>query len=245
MVEVDWPIIRRAYEAEIKSVAALAREHGVSRNAIARRAQAEGWFDPRPKPGGPAVPKAGPAESGPAGLTPPPDPVQPGDGLTARERLFVAEYLVDLDPVAAARRAGVDAAAAAAESQVWQAHPGVQAAIEAGLAARVARVGITADRVLQELARVGFAVMTDFVSWTDDQIAIRDSASLTRDQAAAITELSRTRDGVRVKFDKLPALNALARYLGLPGAGHAAAGSERDDTMVIRADEPIPEKPVL
>ena len=83
------------------------------------------------------------------------------------------------------------------------------------------------------------------MSWTDDQVAIRDSALLSRDQAAAITELTRTRDGVRVKFDKLPALNALARYLGLPGAGQGAVGSERDDALVIRPDEPIPEKPIL
>jgi phage terminase small subunit len=244
MAEVDWAAIRCAYESARQSVAALAREYGVSRDSIARRARAEGWCDQRRRPP-PAVPAAATGEVAPSRLAPPPDPAPPADGLTARQRLFVAEYLVDLDAAAAARRVGVEGAAAAAEGEKWQADPAVRAAIEAGLGARVARAGITADRVLQELARIGFAVMTDFVSWTDDQVAVRDSASLTRDQAAAITELSRTRDGVRVKFDKLPALNALARYLGLPGAGQGAAGAERDDALVIRPDEPIPEKPIL
>ena len=241
MTEVDWAKIRDAYETGRHPVAALAREFGVGRDVLSRRARNEGWHDPRSRRSRAApVPEA--AGSRPA---PPPDPPPPADGLTPRQRVFVAEYLVGLDATAAARRAGIEAATAAAEGEKWLEDPAVKAAVEAGLSARVARAGITADRVLQELARIGFAVMTDFVSWTDDQVAIRDSASLTRDQAAAITELTRTRDGVRVKFDKLPALNALARYLGLPGAGPSGPGGEREDAMVIRPDEPIPEKPIL
>ncbi len=249
MTEIDWQRIRDAYETAHYPITTLARDYGVSRAALSRRALAEGWLAPKKKNRSTARIEredGGRADPAPPRLAPPPDPPSPLDGgLSPRQRLFVAEYLVDLDEAAAMRRIGIPLVTATLEGRSWLEDPKIQAAIEAGLAARVARVGVTADRVLQELARIGFAVITDFVSWTDDQVAIRDSALLTRDQAAAITELTRTRDGVRVKFDKLPALNALARYLGLPGAGQVAVGSERDDALVIRPDEPIPENPVL
>jgi phage terminase small subunit len=58
---------------------------------------------------------------------------------------------------------------------------------------RTERTGITADRVLRELALIGFANMADYMSVGDHGHPCVDFSGLTRDQAAAIKEIrSRT-----------------------------------------------------
>ncbi|MDB5453531.1 MAG: BcepC6B, partial [Caulobacteraceae bacterium] len=72
---------------------------------------------------------------------PPPGP----NALTDRQRLFVEEYLVDLNLAAAARRAGY--APSTAHSPDGLLSPAVHAAIDGALAARAERTRVTADRV--------------------------------------------------------------------------------------------------
>ena len=78
---------------------------------------------------------------------------------------------------------------------------------------------ITQEWVLQEIARVAFADMSQFVEWTPDGIKIIDSAELTKDQLAAISEVSVevTENGriVCIKLhDKAKALELLLRLAG-------------------------------
>ncbi|MFV0347289.1 MAG: terminase small subunit [Halodesulfovibrio sp.] len=140
--------------------------------------------------------------------------------LTAQQKRFVEEYLVDADAQAAARRAGYSAATCAAAAGRNMRHAGVQQAIREAQEKRAERVQVTQDMVLRELAAIGFSTMADVCRWSGDSLELLDSGSLGSERAAAIAEITETttsRGGtVRVKLhSKLKALEMLARHVGL------------------------------
>lgn len=92
----------------------------------------------------------------------------------------------------------------------------------------IEKSGITKAAVLEELAKIGFANMLDYIKPQDDGYAYVDLSKLTRDQAAAITEVvveeykegrgEDARDVKRVKFklaDKKGALVDIGKHLGM------------------------------
>jgi phage terminase small subunit len=96
---------------------------------------------------------------------------------------------------------------------------GGAAAIE-DIEARAARLGITAERVLQEYARIAFSDMSRIVEWDDTgKMQAKPSTALSEDDAPAIAEIvasASSRNVYRIKLhDKKPVLDALARHLGL------------------------------
>lgn len=147
--------------------------------------------------------------------------------MTPRRQRFVEEYLVDLNPAAAMRRAGY-APNTARNAALLMKHPAVAVAIEAGMKERSQRTRITADAVVMELARIGFANMLDYMTVGADGDLMVDLSALDRDKAAAIAEVvvedfkdGRTKDARecrRVKFkliDKRAALVDLGKHLGM------------------------------
>ncbi|MCX5516219.1 terminase small subunit [Kaistia algarum] len=91
-----------------------------------------------------------------------------------------------------------------------------------------ARAEITIQRVLEELAKVGFANMADYMRAGADGDPYLDFSALSRDQAAALAEVTvedfrdgrgeDARDVRRVKFklaDKLGALEKIGNHLGM------------------------------
>ncbi|MGB8180938.1 MAG: terminase small subunit, partial [Stellaceae bacterium] len=76
-----------------------------------------------------------------------------------RIQQFVREYLVDLNAAAAARRSGYPARSATTRGNKLMARRDVQEAVKQAMAARAARTGVTADRVVLEYARIAFADM--------------------------------------------------------------------------------------
>lgn len=76
--------------------------------------------------------------------------------LTAKQRRFVDEYLIDLNATQAAIRAGYSEHTARSVGSENLTKPDISAAIEAAMRERQVRTEITADRVLQELARIAF-----------------------------------------------------------------------------------------
>ena len=164
--------------------------------------------------------------------------------LTDRQRRFVEEYLVDCNATAAAARAGYSEKGGQARGSRLRGLPHVRQAIEAAMAERSQRVGITQDRVVAELARLAFADMRDIAAWGDGGVRLRPSEALTEDQAACVSEIVETPGkGVRVKlYGKTQALSALARHLGSrPQAGEAEA--VRPVTVVTWAPFPGPPPP--
>uniref|UniRef100_B8DPX7 Terminase small subunit n=1 Tax=Nitratidesulfovibrio vulgaris (strain DSM 19637 / Miyazaki F) TaxID=883 RepID=B8DPX7_NITV9 len=109
-----------------------------------------------------------------------------------RQRRFVEEFLVDMSPVRAAERAGYAPVRAARTASRLLSSPAVQQAVEQAMGRRSLRTGVTQDRVVRELAAVGFAVMTDLCHWSDEGVRLRDSTELTRAQAAAVAEVRET-----------------------------------------------------
>lgn len=158
--------------------------------------------------------------------------------LNDKQRRFAQEYLIDLNATQAAIRAGYSAKTAKAQGARLLTHVDVQAAIQQAQDERAKRTEITADRVLQELARVGFANLGDFIRLTGDGDPAIDLSGLTRDQAAALSEVvtedfvvgrgDDARDVRRVKVklhDKLGALEKLGKHLGMFVNRHELSGA--------------------
>jgi phage terminase small subunit len=79
-----------------------------------------------------------------------------------------------------------------------------------------ARAMVTSERVLAELARIGFADVTEAAQIVGGKLQFTDTAQLSPDLRAAIAEASQTRDGVKIKMhDKRAALETLGKHLGL------------------------------
>lgn len=159
--------------------------------------------------------------------------------LNDRERMFVREFLVDLNASQAALRAGYSPRTAHRNAHRIRHRPRVKAAIEAAMAERAAKLEITAERVLRELALMGFANLRDYVTPAPDGTARLDLSALSRDQAAAIRELTveevttgqgaaaRTARKVKVRLaDKKASLELVGKHLGLFGrkAGEGQEG---------------------
>ncbi len=111
------------------------------------------------------------------------------DGLTAYQRRFVQEYLIDFVAAAAIRRTGYDGDRADQAGYKMMSAPEVVEAIERGMQEQRARSNLTADMVIAEYRRVAFANMADHVRIDEDGEAYIDLSALTREQAAAISEL--------------------------------------------------------
>ena len=141
--------------------------------------------------------------------------------LPAKKSLFIQEYLIDLNATQAALRAGYSPRTAM--KQGWQLlqEPRIKKEVQAAMNERSRRTEITADRVLQELARIGF-VDTRNIMKVDDKgnMVVTASDILDSDDAACISEISQTitENGGSLKIklhDKLGALDKIGRHLKL------------------------------
>ena len=84
---------------------------------------------------------------------------------------------------------------------------------------------VTPKKVVDELAAIGFARATDFLSVQNGELVIRSTDDLSKSDRAAIASVERTSSGIRLKFyDKMKALELLGKYLGL------FEGNPREDT---------------
>jgi len=110
--------------------------------------------------------------------------------LTDKQQVFIEEYLVDLNATQAAIRAGYSEHTAKDIGCGNLAKPYIKEAIQELMAERSKRTEITADKVLQELAKLGFSNMKDYTTVNDEGMIGVDMSDLTDDQYAAITEVT-------------------------------------------------------
>jgi phage terminase small subunit len=143
--------------------------------------------------------------------------------LTPKQARFVQEYLTDLNATQAAVRAGYSAKTARMIGHENRTKPNIAAAIERAMAEHAERPELTADWVIDELRKIAAANLADYVSKTSDGDPYLDFSALTRDQSAALSEVTVEdfvdggRAARRVKFklyDKRAALVDLGRHLG-------------------------------
>lgn len=99
---------------------------------------------------------------------------------------FVEEYLVDLNATQAALRAGYSAKTAGCIGWENLKKPEIQAAIKAAQKQRLERLGVRADRVLEEAARLAFVDVRRLYDVNGDLLPVTD---LDDETAAAVAGL--------------------------------------------------------
>jgi len=162
-----------------------------------------------------------------------------GDHLSAKQQRFVDEYLIDLNATQAAVRSGYSERTAGAIGRENLQKPLIRAAIEQRQLEIQKATGVTVHRVLMELARIGFANMQDYMRPNEAGDPRLDFSALTRDQAAALQEVTvdeykegrgedaKTVQRIRFKLaDKRAALVDIGKHLGMFVERHELSGKD-------------------
>lgn len=146
--------------------------------------------------------------------------------LTAKQRAFCEEYLIDLNASQAAMRAGYSKKTSPAIGTENLHKPLIAAYIAAELKKRSEATGITAERVLREMGRIAFADIREFYK---EDGSLKSVTELGDDAAAAMagmdieelfdfSDRKKTQVGIVKKIKlhaKVTALDQLARHLGM------------------------------
>lgn len=136
--------------------------------------------------------------------------------LTAKQRRFVDEYLVDLNATQAAIRAGYSPDTANVIGSENLAKPYIQQRIQKQMDERAARTGITQDKVIEELAKIAFSDICNYLKVENNRVEIFDTDSIQKEVLSAIAEIKQGNYGLSIKlYDKLKALELLGRHLGM------------------------------
>jgi len=113
-----------------------------------------------------------------------------------------------------------DKAAEAGSSRLMK-NPQIQAYITELKNKRAERTQITADKVLQELARMAFSNISDYLTFGPGGVILKDSEKLTEGQLACISQISEhetERGAKRLSFklyDKIKALELIGNHLAM------------------------------
>lgn len=165
--------------------------------------------------------------------------------LNSRQKAFVDEYLIDLNATQAAIRAGYARKTANRTGPRLLSNVVIQQRVQEAMSRREKRTEITQDRVVNELAKIGFANLGDFITLTSAGDPLVDLSTMTRDQAAALSEVTvedftdgrgdDARDVRRIKVklcDKRAALVDLGKHLGM----FRGDGGEADEPMPVKVE---------
>ncbi len=136
--------------------------------------------------------------------------------LTSKQQIFVDEYLKDLCGKQAAIRAGYSPKTAEVIAHQLLKKTSVSAAVELAISLRQKRTVISQDMVIQELASVAFARISDVVEIEKGQIKIRNSSGIHGENFSGVRALNQSSNGITISMhDKLSALKLLGAHLGL------------------------------
>jgi phage terminase small subunit len=136
--------------------------------------------------------------------------------LTDKQQKFVDEYLIDLNATQAAIRSGYSVKNADKIGSELLGKTGVAEAVAKAKAVRSRRTGISADRVVLELARMAFVDPTNVVDFATAKI--KDDISEDDRAALAGIKIKDTDKGTEREIklaDKLKALELLGKHLGV------------------------------
>lgn len=139
--------------------------------------------------------------------------------MTDKQKIFVDEYLVDLNATRAYRvaypRIKSDDTAAVNGSKLLR-NAKVASYISERMKERQERTEVTQDRVVQELAAIAFARATDYAKVEAGRVTIVPTGKLSKEQIRAISGIKEGANGIEIKLnDKEKALELLGRHLGM------------------------------
>lgn len=153
------------------------------------------------------------------------------DALNDQQQKFVDEYLVDLNATQAAIRAGYSEKTAAEMGYENLRKPHIATALQERRIELAENTGITPERVITELAKLGFSDIRKAIRWgtleaiehpvsgeavIPNGVFLVDSSEIDDDTAAAIQEISQGANGIKLKmYDKKGALVDIGRHLGM------------------------------
>jgi len=171
----------------------------------------------------------------------PKEEVIQNDSLTDKQKAFCEEYIIDLNATQAAIRAGYSQESAENIGFENLRKPKIEKEIRRLKKARSKRTEITADRVLEELASVGYSKITDYLEVVEKDVVvgykkdasgqydyeqpivrtqkvveIKETKEMDPDAIKAISEIKHGKHGISLKlYDKLKALDNIGRHLGM------------------------------
>lgn len=161
--------------------------------------------------------------------------------LTRNQKIFVDEYLIDLNATraykAAYKSCKKDETARTNSSRLLT-NANIKKYIDEKMKEREKRTEITQDKVLKELAKIGFANAADYakvvekeyieqvkdedgniiseIPKTYKRVELEITDNLDIDKQAAIAGIKEGRNGIEVKLnDKVKALELIGRHLGM------------------------------
>lgn len=144
-------------------------------------------------------------------------------------QIFAKEYVIDMNGSRAAIAAGYAPASAYSKASQLLSNIKVKRLVDAEIQRRSSKIELKAEQVVEELRRLAFSNMIDFMEIDEyGKPTGLNLSNLTRDQAAAIQEITEDTTGgngdgerrlvLRTKFklsDKTKNLELLGRHLGM------------------------------
>lgn len=139
--------------------------------------------------------------------------------LTAKQKKFVEEYLIDLNATQAAIRAGYSPNTAQEQSSRLLSNVMVKNEIDKAIAERSRRTGISQDRVLRELAKIAFVNPNDVINFSDATVKMTSEENLAAIASVKVKKIpgeygDATEREIKL-CDKLKALDLLGKHLGI------------------------------
>jgi phage terminase small subunit len=141
--------------------------------------------------------------------------------MTVKQRRFCNEYLVDSNATQAAIRAGYSVASARDIGYENLTKPYIKAYIDKRIDKIIEKTEITQEKVLNEMAKIGFASIDDYVEVEIDKnnkkvVTIKATKDISKDKLAAISSIKQGANGIEIKIhDKSRALEDIGRHLGM------------------------------
>lgn len=131
--------------------------------------------------------------------------------LTDSEQAFINEYMVDFNPTEAAKRAGYKSPSSSSRNLMSN------STIRYIIMCRQQELRdisqVTAQAVLNELSKIAFADIGDFVQFDNNLVTLKDSSEV---DTSVVSEVQSTQYGVKIKlYNKHSALESIGKHLGM------------------------------
>lgn len=133
--------------------------------------------------------------------------------MNDRRQRFIDEYMIDFNGTRAAIAAGYASKRATEQAARLLSIPEIRNEVNRRKAEVCEGLRISAERVLWEMAALGFSNIFDYVEVSDGELRLKEMPS---EIQGAVSSIKVTKNGTEIKLhDKLKALEFLAKYTGL------------------------------